>query len=221
VENASAITATEQRATAPAAVCCVALISGAPVACQNGQECPSMAILPQGTLQEPGDAFERLVEVYYTSLYRFAMTLTGRESDACDLTQQTFLIWAQKGHQLQDRSKVKAWLFTSMYREYLQQFRRSKRFVHLNLEEVQNELPSVPPCLSQIETPAIRQAFGKLDRSLRAAVALFYLEDYSYREIAQILEVPLGTVKSRLSRGIAQLQKLLTAPARRRISRGN
>src|SRR6266705_6911680 len=52
--------------------------------------------------------FESLVSLHYVSLYRFALSLTRKESDACDLTQQTFYVWASKGHQLEDVSKVKS-----------------------------------------------------------------------------------------------------------------
>src|SRR5512134_3657493 len=55
--------------------------------------------------------FETLVSEHYEPLYRFALSLTRAESDAADLTQQTFYVWATKGHQLRDASKVKAWLF--------------------------------------------------------------------------------------------------------------
>jgi RNA polymerase sigma-70 factor (ECF subfamily) len=60
--------------------------------------------------------FEKLVEDYHMPLYRFALSLSRKESDAADLTQQTFYLWASKGHQLRDASKVKTWLFTSLYR---------------------------------------------------------------------------------------------------------
>src|SRR2546430_2180512 len=59
------------------------------------------------------DPFEAIVNEHYEPLYRFAMSLTRAESDAGDLTQHTFYIWATKGHQLRDRTKVKTWLFTA------------------------------------------------------------------------------------------------------------
>src|SRR5580765_4081397 len=58
--------------------------------------------------------FEGLVERYYRSLYQFAFSLSRSEAEACDLTQQTFYIWATKGSQLRDASKVKSWLFTTL-----------------------------------------------------------------------------------------------------------
>ena len=72
------------------------------------------------------------------------------------------------------------------------------------------ELPLIAPAdLSQLDTPGLMAALVKMDENFRAPLALFYLQDYSYKEIAQILGVPLGTVKSRIARGIAQLQKVL------------
>jgi DNA-directed RNA polymerase specialized sigma24 family protein len=60
--------------------------------------------------------FEKLVKLYYQDLYRFGLSLTRSEADACDLTQQTFYIWANKGHQLKDLASVKAWLFIGRVR---------------------------------------------------------------------------------------------------------
>lgn len=77
--------------------------------------------------------FESLVARFYTPLYQFAFSLTRVEADACDLTQQTFTIWATKGHQLRDASKVKTWLFTTLHREFLDSRRRQTRFTHMEL----------------------------------------------------------------------------------------
>src|SRR5271169_1856692 len=89
--------------------------------------------------------FENLVESYYRPLYQFALSLTQAEADACDLTQQTFYIWATKGHQLRDTSKVKSWLFTTLHREFLNLRRKIVRFPHYELEDVDHELPVVAP----------------------------------------------------------------------------
>ena len=68
--------------------------------------------------------FEKLVKRYYRDLYRFGFSLTGSDADAADLTQETFYIWASKGHQLKSAEKVKGWLFTTLHREFLKICRR-------------------------------------------------------------------------------------------------
>ena len=154
--------------------------------------------------------FQSLVDLHYAALYRFAMSMTRTESDACDLVQQTFLTWAAKGHQLQDTSKVKSWLFTTLHRYFLASRRRSTRFPHLEITGVEAELPNVEPDqVRHLNAQDALHMLSQVDKQFQAAVALFYLEDHSYNEIASILEVPLGTVKSRIARGLAQLRELV------------
>src|SRR5437762_13626990 len=93
------------------------------------------------------DQFEALVSEHYEPLYRFAMSLTRAESDARDLTQHTFYIWAKKGHQLRDISKVKTWLFTTLHRALREARRRQTRLPHLELEAVPAHLPAPSPAL--------------------------------------------------------------------------
>ena len=155
--------------------------------------------------------FESLVANYYEPLYQFAFSLTRDEADACDLVQQSFCIWANKGHQLRDATKVKTWLFTTLHREFLGWCRKRMRFPHVELENAEDELPVVPPpTANHLDAARVLEALAQLDEVYQAPVALFYLQDYSYLEIAAILEVPLGTVKSRLARGLARLHQLLT-----------
>lgn len=154
--------------------------------------------------------FESLVARFYAPLYQFAFSLTRAEADACDLTQQTFTVWATKGHQLRDATKVKTWLFTTLHREFLESRRRQTRFPHFDLDTAEAELPAISPtAVSQLDTDQVLAALKRVDEVFQAPVALFYLQDCSYNEIAEILKVPLGTVKSRLARGIGQLQQLL------------
>jgi RNA polymerase sigma-70 factor (ECF subfamily) len=139
------------------------------------------------------------------------MSLTRLEPDAADLVQDVFLLWAAKGHQLKDVSKVKAWLFTSLHRGFLQKHRRSTRFPHVEIASVEFELPTVDPGqLTSLNTQHLLELLARVDAQYQAPLALFYLEDYSYNEIAGILEVPLGTVKSRIARGLAQLKALVS-----------
>lgn len=158
-----------------------------------------------------GLEFESVVASFYEPLYQFAFSLTRAEADACDLTQQTFYVWATKGHQLRDPSKVKTWLFTTLHRAFLESRRRQVRFPHYELDEVPLDLPTLSPAtVNQLDSAQVLQALAQVDEIYQAPVALFYLEDCSYKEIAEILDIPIGTVKSRMARGISQLQGILT-----------
>ena len=160
------------------------------------------------------EQFEALVSAHYEPLFRFAMSLTRSESDAQDLTQQTFFIWATKGHQLRDVTKVKTWLFTTLHRAFFAARRKQSRFALEELEAVAEQLPVLSPePANHLDCAHVLPALARVDEVYQAAVALFYLEDCSYKEIAAILEVPIGTVKSRIARGIAQLRQILLSDA--------
>ena len=161
-------------------------------------------------IMNSADPFESIVCQHYEPLFRFAMSLTRSQSDAQDLTQQTFYTWGTKGYQLRDSSKVKTWLFTTLHRAFLAARRRQSKFAHYDWEEVSDELPVFCPVLAdEVDSSEVLCALAKVDERYQAAVALFYLEDCSYKDIAAILEVPIGTVKSRIARGIAQLRKIV------------
>ena len=154
--------------------------------------------------------FQNLVDQYYRALFQFGMSLTHSESDAGDLVQETFLIWASKGHQLNDLSKVKSWLFTTLHRQFLERHRHNTRFPHIEITVAEFELPNIEPdFINRLDGPGVLRLLAQVEDHYKAAVALFYLEDYSYNEIAEVLEVPLGTVKSRIARGLAQLRELM------------
>lgn len=160
-------------------------------------------------------AFENVVERHYRGLYHFAMSLTHNESEAGDLTQQVFYLWATKGQAIRDATKVKSWLYTSLYREFLKGRRRNERFPHSELSAVEHELPAVTPSvINGMDSRTLMAAFEKVDEMYRAPLALFYFEDHSYQQIAEILGVPIGTVMSRIARGKAHLQKILSEDRR-------
>lgn len=163
-------------------------------------------------------SYESLVNTYYQALYRFAFSLTKNEHEAGDLTQQTFVIYAEKGHTIQDASKVKSWLFTTLYREFL---RLRRKLGRVDVQE-NNALELTAPA---VDADAVRSADARLavealqavDEVYRAPLTLFYLEDASYKEIAATLDIPIGTVMSRLSRGKAQLKEQFLARERDRL----
>ena len=159
------------------------------------------------------DEFAALVESHYAGLFRFALSLSRDESNAADLTQQTFLKWARHGDQLRDRSKAKTWLFTTMHREFLA-LRRKARDVAYEAELESLPAPRVDSA-NQIDGQAAVRALTQLDETYRAPVAMFYLEDMSYAEISECLEIPIGTVMSRLARGRERLRKILSPESER------
>ena len=153
---------------------------------------------------------EALVDQHYAALYRFAVSLCGNESEACDLVQETFYLFTTKGHQLKDRSKVKSWLFTTLYHSFTGARRRLVRFPQHELTEVESELPEIPPVPpTRFDWSVLSESLARLDERFRAPIALFYLEECSYNEIAEMLHIPLGTVKSRIARGIGLLQQMM------------
>ncbi len=158
------------------------------------------------------DTFTQLVDANYASLYRFALSLTRNQADACDLTQQTFFIWATKGGALREFAKAKSWLFTTLYREFLRGRRRSGRATALEELPADDADPPAPAVdvVAALDAQVVMEALQEVDEVFRAPLTLFYLEELPYHEIAEALEIPVGTVMSRLSRGKAQLRAILT-----------
>lgn len=155
--------------------------------------------------------FEDLVDAHYQALYRFAVSLARDADVAADLVQETFCIWAAKGDQLKDRSKAKTWLFTTLHREFFAHRRRASRFSDEELDEERAGEESPSDSERQMDAQRALELLSGLDELYRAPVALFYLQQHSYKEIAEILEVPIGTVMSRLARGKEMLRKAMNA----------
>ena len=156
--------------------------------------------------------FEKLVDTHYKPLYRFAYSLAKNPDGAADLVQQTYCIFAQKGHQLKDRTKAKTWLFTTLFREHLALARRSQRYADSDIDEIEYQLPAHEEDSGRaLDGKHAVHLLGQLDENFRAPLTLFYLQQHSYKEIASILDVPIGTVMSRISRGKQQLRKKMLA----------
>jgi len=160
--------------------------------------------------ENPDINFRQLVTDYYQPLYRFAYSLSKNQDEAGDLTQQTFVVYAEKGDSLRDASKVKSWLFTTLYREFLRVRRRGANLSVQEPEIIEAEAPRVEPSLvNRLDARSAVEALDQIDESYRQPLILFYLKDLSYKEIAETLDIPIGTVMSRLSRGKIQLKKVL------------
>jgi len=156
--------------------------------------------------------YEQAVSSLYEPLYGFAYSLSGNENDACELTQETFARLLAKSSQLRDGSKVKSWLFTTLYRVFLGWKSRERRLPHVEISSVEHELPSVAAELvDTMELDTVRAVLLEIDERYRLPLTLYYLEEHSYEEIAELLQIPIGTVMSRLSRAKALMRGSLAA----------
>jgi RNA polymerase sigma-70 factor (ECF subfamily) len=165
---------------------------------------------------------ERLVDEHYVSIYRYAYRLSGNATDAEDLTQETFCAAQRKWSQLRDPRRAKAWLFSIVRNGYLHRVRADKHHHILPLEHVGDIADSIPDPLPPIEPEQLQRALSELPEVFRTTVILYYFEDFSYRDIAEHTDVPVGTVMSRLARAKAHLRARLLpdtesapAPSRR------
>ncbi len=157
--------------------------------------------------------FTSIVKDYYDDVYRFAYSLAGNTIDAEDLTQQAFLRLANKSSQIKDINKVKSWMFTVLRNEFLDAMRKKAKYPHVEISPTYDTEDSAPTPSGKADWQTAVQALQQLPLIFREPLALFYLEGYTYKEIAQILNQAPGTIMSRLSRGKARLQKFLQEPS--------
>lgn len=154
----------------------------------------------------------QLVDAHYEALYRYAYRLTGSDADALDLTQEAFEKALTRLPQLREPDRAKAWLYRILRNAYLHKVRDQKRHRVVPLDAV-GDLPGRPEAeLPEIDPARLQQALDDLDETFRTPIILFYFEDFSYRDIAEQMDLPIGTVMSRLNRAKAYLRSRLCPP---------
>jgi RNA polymerase sigma-70 factor (ECF subfamily) len=170
-------------------------------------------------------AFEAEALASLDSLYRTARRLTREQADAEDLVQETFLKAFRAADQFQPGTNLRAWLFTILHNTARNRARdRARDTVSIDSEAVERAADQPAPG-APVETPEtlllqaalapdIQAAIDDLPDSYREAVWLRDVEEFSYSEIAAMLEIPAGTVMSRISRGRRMLFKALTHVSR-------
>jgi len=179
---------------------------------------PLMAEDDVGTSPESnGDTWpdiHNLIADYHTDLYRYAYRLTGKQDESEDLTQQTFMIAHQKINQLRDPLLARSWLFTVLRNCFLKIKRKQLPRTAASIEVDVNDIPETRLNEDNFDGELLQNALDQLPDEFRLVLVMFFFEGCSYKDIAEKLELPIGTVMSRLSRAKSHLRgKLTTADA--------
>jgi len=154
-----------------------------------------------------------LVEEHYQSLYRYAYRLSGAPADAEDLTQEAFCKAQAQLGTLRDPDRAKPWLFSILRNAYLHRARSDRAHKQVSLDAVGDLPDDPPPDVPEVDPERLQQALAELPEGFRTPVILFYFEDMSYRDIAEQMDLPIGTVMSRLARAKAHLRDRLLPAA--------
>jgi RNA polymerase sigma-70 factor (ECF subfamily) len=154
--------------------------------------------------------FDGWVRQYQRLLFGIAYWWTGSRTDAEELTQEAFFQAYRSRSTLRDAAAVKGWLIGILRHCYAQMSRKSHTSGEVPLDEMENEIGDKDRLSPDVL--ALHQSLAKLDDRHRLPVVMFYFQELSYREISEALELPIGTVMSRLSRARKMLHQLLETP---------
>jgi RNA polymerase sigma-70 factor, ECF subfamily len=152
-----------------------------------------------------------LIDAHYESLYRYAYRLSGSAADAEDLTQETFGKVIRNLPQLREVDRVRGWLFRILRNEYLHRVRNERRNHQVAWESLGDVADEEEPLdtTPDVDPAKLQAALNELEESFRTPLILFYFEEFSYRDIAEQLDLPIGTVMSRLARAKTYLRAKL------------
>jgi RNA polymerase sigma-70 factor (ECF subfamily) len=153
--------------------------------------------------------FSRMLEAQIPRLRRYARALTRNVSSADDLVQNCLTRAVAKQHLWQHGTDLRAWLFTILHNQHVNEVRRSIRGGSNVMLEEAPQLTVQSNAIPTLQLRDLERAIGKLPPEQRQVILLVGLEGMSYEEVGSVLNVPVGTVRSRLSRGRDQLRLLM------------
>lgn len=145
--------------------------------------------------------FEEQVLEHIDSLYNLAIRMTQNKQDAEDLVQEAVLRAYRFFHNFERRTNFKAWIMTILRNIYINQYRkRIKEPMKVEFEEVEDfiSFPEISGAQEEIFSETVKSSIDKLPEELRITITLFYVDGFSYKEIAKVMDCPVGTVMSRL-----------------------
>ena len=159
---------------------------------------------------KPLSEFEELAFRHADQLFRVALRLVREHARAEDLVQETYFQAWKSFHRFQTGTNLRAWLFKIMFNLHYTDLRRNK-FALVSVEETIAETLSYdPPTPQHITEEEVLAALERLPREFQVPVILADIEELSYNEIAEVMQIPKGTVMSRLHRGRKILRMELT-----------
>jgi RNA polymerase sigma-70 factor (ECF subfamily) len=166
--------------------------------------------------------FGRLVEAEIPGLRRYARALTRDLTRADDLVQSCLMRAFDKQHLWQPGTHLRGWLFTLLHNQHVNEVRRSVREGKtVSIEDAAPVLTIKPNAIDALQLRDLERALGKLAPEHRQVILLIGLEGMSYEAVASILDIPIGTVRSRASRGRDQLRVLMGMEDKLRSSVAN
>lgn len=169
--------------------------------------------VPQPVDPDAGSAFEAEVLPHVEGLFRLAMWLERNRSDAEDVVQETMVRALRSFHRFQPGTNCRAWLVTILHRVVSNRRRSRARSILVSDpdDRAAHAMTSVPPIPVELTDEDVLGALRRLPPHLQEIIVLCDVECLSYREAAEALTIPMGTVMSRLHRGRAQLRAALAA----------
>lgn len=176
---------------------------------QSALSAPRLTPAPSLTPEQRQQRIDWLIEQFHRIVFGYAIRLAGNQADAEDLTQHTFLTAQEKLEQLRDPAKSKSWLLTICRNRFLKECRRKRPIVASTRELTLEEIPEDVSPESQFDQEKLALVIDSMPDDHRVILMMFYFEELSYREIAEQLDVKIGTVMSRLSRAKGRLRELL------------
>ncbi|MFN0107505.1 MAG: RNA polymerase sigma factor [Blastocatellia bacterium] len=163
--------------------------------------------------------FETLAMPHMNDLYRTARRTLGNQTEAEDVVQETFLQAWKSFHRFEPGTNIRAWMYKIMFHVIQHHRRKAWRLVTLKEEEefVFDELTYEPPISQELRDEDVLAALDQVPLNYRAVIMLADVQEFSYKEVATVLSIPIGTVMSRLSRGRQMLRAHLAnfAPAQK------